>query len=74
MRTRAHGGAKGFYRLGLTTEYQKKILLVGPSSYGLADPIQNTVISLTHITVCLLFLVPDIENLITGQARAHTYI
>jgi len=59
-----HGGAKGFYRLGIMHEYQNRVLLVGPSNYGLADPIQNTAISLSHITVCLLSLKPDFENII----------
>ncbi len=40
---------------------------MGPSIYGLADPIQSTVISLINITVCLLFLNPDFEGLITVQ-------
>lgn len=62
-----HGGAKGFYRLGLMSEAQDKILLVGPSNYGLADPLQNTAISLSHVTVCLLGLVPDFENIISMQ-------
>lgn len=62
-----HGGAKGFYRLGLMEEYQNTVLLVGPSSYGLADPMQNTAISLSHITVCLLNLKSDFENMITMQ-------
>ncbi|MCX6648679.1 MAG: DUF5677 domain-containing protein [Candidatus Bathyarchaeota archaeon] len=59
-----HGGAKGFYRLGLMHEYQDKFLLVGPSNYGLADPLQNSAISLTQITLCLLGLEPDVENII----------
>jgi len=62
-----HGGAKGFYRLGLMPEAQDKMLLVGPSNYGLADPLQNTAISLSHVTICLLTVVPDIENIIAMQ-------
>lgn len=62
-----HGGAKGFYRLGLMPESQDKILLAGPSNYGLADPMQNTAISLSHITVCLLRLKSDLENIIQMQ-------
>lgn len=59
-----HGGPKGFYRLGLMDIYQRKILLVGASNYGLADPIQNTAISLLQVTICLLNLEPDFEGII----------
>jgi len=59
-----HGGPKGFFRLGLMDIYQNKILLAGASNYGLADPIQNTAISLFQITVCLLNLEPEFEDLI----------
>lgn len=62
-----HGGAKGFYRLGLMDDYQNKILLAGASNYGLADPLQNTAISLLHITICLLNLEPDFESIIQMQ-------
>ncbi|MCL5770702.1 MAG: DUF5677 domain-containing protein [Actinobacteria bacterium] len=58
-----HGGSKGFYRLGLMDNYQHKILLAGASNYGLADPIQNTVISLLQITICLLNLEHDFESI-----------
>lgn len=57
-----HAGSRGFYRLGLMNDHQDKLLLIGPSNYGLADPMQNTSISLSHITVCLLGLSPDFEN------------
>ena len=60
-----HGGSKGFYRLGLKLEQQEKLLLAGPSNYGLVDPIQNTAISLSQITVCLLALQPDFEDIVT---------
>ncbi len=59
-----HGGSKGFYRIGLEDHLQQEILLVGPSNYGLVDPLQNTAISLLHITSCLLTLVPDFESII----------
>jgi len=62
-----HGGSKGFYRLGLMDTYQHKVLLVGPSNYGLADPTQNTAISLLQITICLLNLEPDFENILQIQ-------
>ena len=44
--------------------WQNKILLIGPSNYGLADPLQNTAISLMHITNCILSLEPDFESLL----------
>jgi len=59
-----HGGSKGFYRLGLMDDFQKEMFLIGPSNYGLADPLQNTAISLLHITSCLLTLEPDFESII----------
>ena len=62
-----HGGAKGFYRLGLMDDYQNKILLVGTSNYGLADPLQNTAISLLHITICLLNLESGFESITQMQ-------
>jgi hypothetical protein len=57
-----HGGSKGFFRLGLKPKQQNKVLLVGPSIFGLADPIQNTAISLNQVTACLLGLKADYEN------------
>lgn len=59
-----HGGAKGFHRLGIMDGYQDKVFLVGPSNYGLADPLQNTAISLSHVSFCLLALKPDFESII----------
>ena len=59
-----HGGSKGFYRLGLMNGLDNNVLLVGPSNYGLADPIQNTAISLLHISTCFLTIEPDYGNLI----------
>jgi hypothetical protein len=59
-----HSGPKGFYRLGLTAKLQNNLLLTGPSIYGLADPIQNTAISLGQISACLLALTKDCENVI----------
>jgi len=37
--------------------------LVGPSNYGLADPIQNAAISLMQVTICLLSIEPDFESI-----------
>ncbi|NNV55031.1 DUF5677 domain-containing protein [Limnovirga soli] len=47
-----HSGAKGFlFKLG--TYRQNKVMLAGPSNYGLADPGQNTAYSLLHSTLAL---------------------
>ena len=58
-----HGSSRGFYTLGLRDDFQNKILSIGASNYGLADPIQNTTISLMHVTNCLLTFKPDFESL-----------
>ena len=61
-----HGGSRGFYRLGLMR--QGGLLLVGPSNYGLVDPLQNTAISLTHVTSCLLDIKPTFEDIVAMLA------
>lgn len=58
-----HGGPRGFYRLGLMENRQHELHLVGPSNYGLADPIQIAAISLMHVTICLLSIEPDFESI-----------
>jgi len=68
-----HGGSKGFYRLGLMDKSQNKILLAGASNYGLADPLQNTAISLLHINVSLLTIEPDFESILQLQIM-NSYI
>jgi len=68
-----HGGAKGFHRLGLMDYSQDKILLAGASNYGLADPLQNTAISLLHVNVCLLNLESDFETIMHMQVM-NSYI
>jgi hypothetical protein len=62
-----HGGSQGFFRLGLNDEYQDKVLLVGPSIFGLADPLQNTAISLNQVTCSILGLKTDYENIILAK-------
>jgi len=50
-----HGGARGLlFRLGLSYEGDENLLLAGPSTNGLANPIQNTAYSLLQITAALL--------------------
>ena len=68
-----HGGSKGFHRLGLMDHSQDKILLAGASNYGLADPLQNTAISLLHVNVCLLNSEPDFESIMLIQVM-NSYI
>jgi len=60
-----HGGPRGlFFRLGLNTEQENKILLSGPSVFGLSDPIQNATYSLTLVTLLLLMFNPNLDALI----------
>lgn len=66
-----HGSSRGFYSLGLTNDSQNKILSVGASNYGLADPLQNVAISLMHITNCLLRFNPDFESLIVMKINEY---
>ncbi len=68
-----HGSSRGFHRLGLREDYQHKILAIGASNYGLADPLQNTAISLMHITNCLLTIKPNLESLIQMKVL-HQYV
>jgi hypothetical protein len=58
----AHGGPRGFHRMGLTEWRQKKVLLYGPSIYGLADPIQDTAYCLTLVNATLLLNESDFHN------------
>jgi hypothetical protein len=46
---------------------QDSVLLIGPTNYGLADPLQNTAISLLHVTSCLSSLEPDFESVMQLQ-------
>jgi len=65
-----HAGSKSLrFRLGLIQDNSlQEVLLAGPSNYGLADPAQNSAISLHQITTCLLTTKPTIERLITITA------
>jgi len=61
-----HSGPKGIqFRLGLgllRRPLRTPIILAGPSNYGLADPGQETAISLAQTTTCLLSTRPTIER------------
>jgi len=61
-----HGGARGlFFRLGLSYEGDENLLLAGPSTNGLANPIQNTAYSLLQITAALLTYDINLDYLVT---------
>lgn len=62
-----HGGSKGLHRLGLIDDSQNKVLAAGPTNYGFTDPIDSTVISLSHVTSNLLLLEPDFEDILMMQ-------
>ena len=58
-----HANPKGvFFRLGLID--QTTVLLAGPSSFGLADPGQNTAISLGQVTTAVGTLNPTLDDLV----------
>ena len=58
-----HANPKGaFFRLGLVD--QSAVLLAGPSDYGLADPGQNTAISLAQVTSALATLEPTLDDIV----------
>jgi hypothetical protein len=65
-----HSGAKGFWRLGLSEDLQESLLLTGPSVYGLADPLQNSVMSLLHITLSVLNLSPDFNSVLNMKVMS----
>jgi hypothetical protein len=59
-----HGGPRGIlFRLGLHED--QDILLAGPSSNGLGDPIQNTAYSLLQVTASLLTFEPNLDYLVS---------
>ena len=49
-----HGGAHGFTFLGVPEVERENILFIGPSNYGLTDPIHSAALSLMHTTMSLL--------------------
>lgn len=58
-----HANPKGiFFKLGLIEE--TGLLLAGASNYGLADPGQNTALSLLHITCALNQLHPTFDGIV----------
>ena len=60
-----HAGPKGFYRIGLTPQQRKEVLLTGPPDYGLSDPIQNTVYCLNVINAIYLKSTSNLKDLIS---------
>lgn len=60
-----HAGPKGsYFNIGISDSHEGKILLVGQSDSGLADPGSNMAISLYYINKALLTTRPTVENLV----------
>ena len=57
-----------YFKLGCP---EGKIIQAGPSNFGMADPGQNTAISLLHINVALLTLKPDLKDLVTIKSMFY---
>ena len=51
-----HGGSPGFDYLGVPENEQGEFLFIGPSDYGLTDPIHSMALSLMHTTLNVLLL------------------
>jgi hypothetical protein len=49
-----HGGPKGLISVGTLNGLQSETILIGPSNYGLVDPMHATALSLLRITLNLL--------------------
>lgn len=67
-----HSGPKGaYFKMGLIDNYKANGLMVsGASNYGLADAGQNTCLSLTQITNCLLSKQSTFDNVVTMKIMA----
>ena len=64
-----HSTPKGlFWDLGLMDLQAYQLLLAGASNYGMADPGQNTAISLIQITSTLVLLDPSVTRLAALEA------
>ncbi|MCI5196134.1 MAG: hypothetical protein D3919_07880 [Candidatus Electrothrix sp. AW5] len=65
-----HANPKGIqFRLGLAKG--EKLLLAGPSNYGLADPAQNIAVSILKTTTPLLGLVDNIDSIVMEKLMAR---
>lgn len=51
-----HGGSHAFEYLGVPEDDRDKILFIGPSNYGLTDPLHSAALSVMHITMNFLSL------------------
>ena len=61
-----HAGSHGaYFRLGQGLNTEDRILLAGPSIFGLADPGHATAISLSQITIVLLTTRTNADNIVT---------
>ena len=64
----SHGS---YFRLGLHSSQQEKMLLTGPSNLGLADPGHSTAISLLQITTALLATESVLDCVVTMKILAE---
>jgi hypothetical protein len=65
-----HANSKAVkFRLGMLEG--TNALPVGPTNYGLADPGQNTGLSLSHVTAALITMAPTYERLLHMQIMAE---
>ena len=63
-----HADSRGVvYRIG-TPPQNGNLLLAGPSVFGLADPGQNTAVSINQLTAALLLTKPNLDRLAFLQA------
>ena len=56
-----HGGASGFYRVGLAEDSQEKVLLTGRTTTGISEPLELMLISMNLISTNLLPLEKDLS-------------
>jgi hypothetical protein len=56
--------SSSLFSMGLISEKQSDVLVIGSRDYGLADLLQNAAISLGQINACFLALAPDFENIL----------
>ena len=61
-----HSNPKGvFFKMGLMDETD--VLLAGPSDFGLADPGQNTAVSLSQVTSSLFAVAPTLDGIVGAK-------
>lgn len=63
-----HGGPKGLDHMGLPKHLQNRILLAGPSIFGMTDSLHSTAISLQRATLHLIKQEANSSNIIEMKA------